>query len=136
MKKGAPKSAQDDDVHDHHLDAPHSERKPRGSLPSRDKGNRTERALVRVLQDHAFAAERIPLSGAAGGRYAGDLAVPLLGLDRRVEVKCRGTGFAQLYKWLAEHDLLVVKRDRDEPLVLLPMSLAIERAKAAVWGRA
>jgi hypothetical protein len=108
---------------------------PRGGRRSRDKGNRTERAIVRLLQDHAFAAERIPLSGGAGGRYAGDLTVPVLGLDRRVEVKCRSGGFAQLYRWLANRDLLIVKRDRDEPLVVLPISLAIEIAKAAERGR-
>ena len=33
-------------------------------------------------------------------------------------------------------DMLIVKRDRDEPLVVLPMSLAIEIAKAAERGRA
>jgi hypothetical protein len=113
-----------------------SERNPRGGKRSRDKGNRTERALVRVLQYHGFAAERIPLSGAAGGSFTGDITVPLLGLDRRVEVKCRGTGFGQLYGWLAGADMLIVKRDRDEMLVVLPMSLAIEIAKAAERGRA
>ena len=51
---------------------------------------------MRVLQDQGFAAERIPLSGAAGGRFTGDITVPVLGRDRRVEVKCRDTGFGQL----------------------------------------
>jgi hypothetical protein len=72
---------------------------------------------------------------AAGGKFAGDISVPVLGLDRRVEVKCRGTGFAQLYKWLAGADMLVVKRDRDEPLVILSLRLAVEIAKAAERGR-
>jgi Holliday junction resolvase len=103
----------------------------KGGRGSRDKGNRAERAIVRLLQDHGFAAERIPLSGAAGGRYAGDLTVPVLGLDRRVEVKCRGNGFATLYRWLENRDLLVVRADRRELLVVVPMSLAIEIAKAA-----
>jgi hypothetical protein len=66
-----------------------SERQAGGGRRSRDKGNRAERALVRALQDHGFAAERVPLSGAAGGKFAGDVTVPLMGLDRRVEVKCR-----------------------------------------------
>jgi Holliday junction resolvase len=52
----------------------------------RRKGNRVERTIVRVLQDHGFAAERVPLSGAARGRFGGDVSVPLLGRDRRVEV--------------------------------------------------
>jgi hypothetical protein len=31
----------------------------------------------------------VPLSGAAGGEWSGDIHVPLLGRARRVEVKCR-----------------------------------------------
>jgi len=98
---------------------------------SRDKGNRTERAIVALLQGHGFAAERVPLSGAARGRFGGDVSVPLLGVDRRVEVKCRADGFAELYKWLADHDFLVVKRDRDEPLVVMRLSEAARIAALA-----
>jgi hypothetical protein len=103
---------------------------------SRDKGNRAERTLVRFLQDHAFAAERVPLSGSAGGRFVGDVSVPVLGIDRLVEVKCRGNGFRELYAWLHCRDLLVLKADRREPLVVLPLRLAVEIAGAAERGRA
>jgi Holliday junction resolvase len=34
-----------------------------GGRASRQKGDRAERAIVKVLQDHGFAAERVPLSG-------------------------------------------------------------------------
>jgi hypothetical protein len=102
-----------------------------GGRASRNKGNRAERALVRLLQENGFAAERVPLSGAAGGSYLGDLTVPLLGVDRVVEVKVRARGFAQLYDWLADRDLLVVKADRREPLVVVPLKLAIQIARAA-----
>ena len=37
----------------------------------------------------------------------------------------------QIYSWLENRDLLVVKGDRREMLVVLPMRLAIEIAKAA-----
>src|SRR5215469_6127009 len=97
----------------------------------RRKGDRSERALVKFLQAHGFAAERIPLSGAAGGSFIGDLSVPLLGLDRTVEVKVRGTGFRQLYDWLEARDLLIVRADRREPLAVLPLKLAAEIAAAA-----
>jgi hypothetical protein len=102
-----------------------------GRRASRDKGNRIERALVHALQDAGFAAERVPLSGAARGRFGGDLSVPLLGIDRRVEVKCRGNGFRQLYAWLDGADLLIVRADHCEPLVMLPVKLAVEIATAA-----
>jgi Holliday junction resolvase len=103
----------------------------KGGKRSREKGNRTERALVRFLQEHGFGAERVPLSGAAGGSYLGDLTVPLLGVDRVVEVKARADGFRELYKWLEQRDVLVVKADRREPLVILPLRLAAVIARAA-----
>src|SRR5215471_12715029 len=102
-----------------------------GGRASRQKGNRAERALVAFLQDHGFAAERVPLSGAQRGRFGGDLSVPLLGLDRRIEVKCRGRGFQQLYAWLVGHDFLIVKADRSEPLVVVPLRFAVEIAAIA-----
>jgi Holliday junction resolvase len=99
---------------------------------SRDKGNRAERLLVRILQAHGLAAERIPLSGAAGGRFSGDVSVPLLGVDRRVEVKVRGHGFGQLYRWLDGADILVVRADRRQPLIVMPLNnLAVEIAVLA-----
>jgi Holliday junction resolvase len=102
-----------------------------GGRASRQKGNRTERAIVRLLQETGFAAERVPLSGAARGRFGGDVSVPLLGIDRRVEVKCRGEGFRELYKWLDGADFLIVKADRREPLVVLTLRRAVEIAQAA-----
>jgi Holliday junction resolvase len=102
-----------------------------GGRASRDKGNRLERALVRVLQSAGFASERVPLSGSAGGRYTSDLTTPLLGRDLRVEAKARGHGFQQLYAWLDGADLLVVKADRLQPLVVVPLKLAIEIAQVA-----
>ena len=35
------------------------------------------------------------------------------------ECKCRGAAFCNLYKWLQGYDFLVVKRDRDEPLIII-----------------
>ena len=87
-----------------------------GGRASRQKGNRTERAIVRLLQERGFAAERVPLSGAARGRFGGDVSVPLLGVNRHVEVKCRADGFRELYRWLDGADLLVVRADQSPPL--------------------
>jgi len=103
----------------------------RGGRASRDKGNRGERAVVRFLQGRGFAAERVPLSGAARGRFGGDVSIPLLGTDRRIEVKCRNNGFRQLYDWLEGHDFLIVRADRCEPLVVIPLKLAAEIAMVA-----
>ena len=95
---------------------------------SRDKGVRTERAIVRLLQAQGIAVPKI------GGIYnpGTDISMSFLGTDTTIEVKRRGTGFAQLYDWLNDRDVLIGKADRQEPLVVLRMSLAAEIAKAGV----
>jgi hypothetical protein len=89
------------------------------SRHSRDKGARIEREIVNLHRTAGIAAQRVPLSGAAGGLFTGDLVVDGLG---RAEVKARadGAGFALLERWLADHDGLFLRRDRAQPLVLLP----------------
>jgi Holliday junction resolvase len=104
----------------------------RGGRRSRDKGNRAERAIVAFLQNNGFAAERVPLSGSVGGRYIGDVTIPLLGRDMCAEVKVRAYGFGQLYAWLDGRQILIVRQDRREPLVVLPLRLAAEVASHAV----
>ncbi|WP_338830179.1 putative PDDEXK endonuclease [Bradyrhizobium sp. 27S5] len=103
----------------------------KGGRASRDKGNRAERAIVKFLQDRGFAAERVPLSGSAGGSFVGDVTIPVLDVDRVAEVKCRANGFRELYRWLEARDLLIVRADRNVPLVVLPLKLAAEIASAA-----
>jgi hypothetical protein len=71
-------------------------------------------------------AKRVPLSGAA--RYQGnrsDVDVYAFGPDAAplvCEVKARsnGEGFATLERWLGDADALFLRRDRAEPLVVLP----------------
>ena len=43
---------------------------------SRSKGARTERSIVNALKASGIAAVRVPLSGAVGGRFAGDEPAP------------------------------------------------------------
>ena len=69
----------------------------------RPKGDLCEREFARLT-----GGVRAPLSGTAGGDFAGDVQV--LGLTW--EVKARGDGFHQLYAWLAAHDALALKADR------------------------
>jgi Holliday junction resolvase len=100
---------------------------------SRNKGVRTERSIVNALQANGIAAVRVPLSGAAaaGDRFTGDIVLPLMGRDLCVEVKARADGFRELYCWLNQRDVLIVKADRQEPLVILRLSLPAEIAKLA-----
>ncbi len=99
---------------------------------SRSKGARTERCIVKLLKTSGIAAVRVPLSGAVGGRFAGDIVLPLLGRELCVEVKARADGFRELYCWLDGRDVLIVKADRQEPLVVVRLSLAAEIARLAV----
>jgi hypothetical protein len=49
-----------------------------------------------------------------------------------IECKARAEGFRGLYSWLQERDLLVLKADRREPLVVVRVSLAAEIARRTV----
>jgi hypothetical protein len=97
------------------------------SAKSRRKGARAELALARLLQDHGFAAEKISRMYKRGP----DLSVPLLGVDRSVEIKIRSNGFRELYSWLDGADLLIIRSDTQTPLAVVPLRLAIEIARAA-----
>jgi hypothetical protein len=114
------------------------------AAPARPSPDHREREIVRALQAKGFAAARVPLSGAVGGRFSGDVVLPLLGRDLCVEVKARADGFCELYSWLAHRDVLIVKADRQPPLVVVRLALASEVAgysggarpglKARGWG--
>lgn len=82
---------------------------------SRDKGYRLEHELVLKLKEMGFKAERIPLSGGAGGSFSGDLIIN----GKRAEVKGRAQGFKEIYKWLESVDYLLIRADRQEWLVVM-----------------
>ena len=71
-------------------------------------------------------AERYPLSGASRFRGSGhDIDLYPFGRDAApfvAEVKARGngSGFTQLEKWLGDYQVLFLRRDRADPLVVLP----------------
>lgn len=83
----------------------------------RDKGARREREFAKLV-----GGERVPLSGAAGGSYTGD--VKALGLTW--ECKTRKNGFKQLYDWLEGKDALAIKADRKEWLAVIPVKKLLQ----------
>jgi Holliday junction resolvase len=98
----------------------------------RRKGDRVELELVARHKALGVHAERYPLSGASRFRGSGhDLDVYAFGREEAplvAEVKARkdGGGFVQLERWLGEFDVLFLRRNHADPLVVLPWR---------VWGR-
>jgi hypothetical protein len=99
---------------------------------SRDKGVGTERAIVCLLQASGIEASKISGAWLPGA----DLRLSILGVGRTVEVKCRAGGFRTREDWLEHRAVLVVKADRQAPLVVLRMALAAESAKTSTVRRA
>jgi hypothetical protein len=52
--------------------------------------------------------------------------LPLRGRELVCEVKHHGAAFKRIYAWLIDRDLLLIKADHREVLVLLPLTLAAE----------
>ena len=105
----------------------------------RRKGLCCEREIVRWHVDAGIHAERYPLSGASRFRDSGhDVDVYAFGRDAAplvAEIKARkdGAGFAQLERWLGEYDLLFLRRNNADPMVLLPWrTWAALRARKAM----
>jgi len=98
----------------------------RGGRSPRRKGDRGEREIVGRHLALNVHSERVPHSSAM--RYRGhgaDVDVYAFGpqecplVSERKSRKASG-GFVQLERWLGENDLLFLRRDHAEPLVLLP----------------
>jgi len=71
------------------------------------KGSRVEREMVHAHRRAGIEASRMPLSGAAGGEFSGDIKLTIVHaglppLELRGEIKARrgGEGFKVLEGWL------------------------------------
>src|SRR3990172_9703721 len=70
--------------------------------------------------------ERVPLSGRMGGKYQGDLCIP--SIEHRefiLECKARrnGSGFKMIEDWIEGKDLLFIRRNNQEDLVVMPLNI-------------
>lgn len=106
----------------------------------RAKGNSIEREIVKLHQDIGVHAERYPLSGASRFRGQGhDVDIYAFGVDEAplvAEVKGRkgADGFRLLGRWLGDHDVLFLRRNRCEPLAVLPWRIWQRLLKEASNG--
>lgn len=82
------------------------------------KGYRVENEIEKAFTSSGVNAKRIPLSGSTDFAK-GDVQIVLKDRVLTAEVKARKDGFKQIYEWLDDKDLLVIKADRKEPLVVL-----------------
>jgi hypothetical protein len=96
-----------------------------GAKHSRN-GKLYEREIVDRHKAIGIHAERYPLSGASRFRGGGhDVDLYLWGREEApavCEVKKRkdGSGFTTLERWLGEFDLLFLRRNHADPLVVVP----------------
>ena len=70
---------------------------------SKNKGSRTELEFSKLTGGY-----KIPLSGALGGVFKGDVEA----LNLRWECKARKDGFKQIYTWLNGVDAVALKAGR------------------------
>ena len=96
---------------------------------SRAKGDRFEVQVVHACQAGGIPAQRVPLSGAAGGMFGGDIQVETRAGRQKLECKSRARAWKDLYGWIEGNYALAIKRDRSEPLVVLRLSDFISLAK-------
>src|SRR4051794_7103893 len=106
------------------------------------KGDRIEREIVELHGAMGIRAERYPLSGASRFRGSGhDVDIYLFGADEApitAEVKARkdGAGFVTLENWIGEYDALFLRKDRTDPMVLIPWRGWAQLVERAGRGRA
>jgi len=102
-----------------------------GGKFAKQKGDRFERECVEAFIKYGLWAERVPLSGAAGGSFGSDIQVtdPIEGGTVKYECKSRANAWKDLYGWLAPPDVhaLLIKRDRSEPLIVMTLKDYLER---------
>ena len=94
---------------------------------SYEKGQRIEREIIARHAEIDVHCERVPLSGATGYKGGVDVDVYMFGRDAAPmisEVKSRadGAGFRLLERWMGDAEMLFLRRDRAEPIVVLPWS--------------
>lgn len=94
----------------------------------RRKGYRVEHEIEQMFRQMGINARRVPLSGSADF-VKGDVQIVLKNKILTAEVKARKDGFRQIYNWLDNKDLLIIKADRKEPLVVLRLKNCIEFLK-------
>ncbi len=96
---------------------------------SSQKGYRGEREAVKFFEAAGFKAKRRPISG-GGSESLADVIVERDGEHFEVEVKRRKDGWRNFYKWLEHADILYLRADRKEPLIVLTKEAFLKLCKS------
>ena len=105
----------------------------------RQKGNRVEREIAKLLTDAGIPTRRVVGSGAYGKideRLQGDLQIGTLPdghwfLTGEVKARKDGAGFAILSRWLGDNDVLILKKNNVDPMVALSWTTFVSLLEAA-----
>jgi hypothetical protein len=93
---------------------------------SRRKGARIELEVLHQLQDAGIVTDKL----SAMYKKTHDLQVVLFNHIMAMEIKSRANGFKTIYDWLEPVDLLALRADRKETLVVIPISTLIKLIKS------
>jgi hypothetical protein len=92
-----------------------------GGRSSREKGIRAERQIVELFRQAGLEAYRIPLSGSVAG-FKSDVELRIGAKRLHLESKVRGGRFSMIYRWLFGADALVIKKDCNQPLIVMRLT--------------
>ena len=101
---------------------------------SRNKGARFEREVVNLIAGSGIKSMRVPLSGSTWMK--GDVKVEIGKKSFTLECKARSSGFKFLYDNLGVNDALVLKSDRQQPLIVMSLSqllAVVKEVEREIW---
>jgi Holliday junction resolvase len=98
-----------------------------GKAP-RQKGNRLERQIVNWLKESELDAFRVPYSGSMAN-FKGDVQIKTKHHRFTAEAKSRSGGFKFLYDNLGINNFLIIRKDREKPLVIMDFNQFLELMK-------
>lgn len=100
--------------------------------PSKRKGVAYETEITKDFQEIGCAAEKVPLSGAVKtNKFDHDVTAPIMGADRKIECKIRKDGYRELYKHLAENDILAHRSNNRSSLVTMRLDFFLQVLRRA-----
>jgi hypothetical protein len=87
---------------------------------SKLKGTRIENVIVALHKEAGIRCRRVPLSGALGGDFSGDLNIgPSLEFLGEVKSRKTGSGFKTISKWLGANDFLFLHSNYKRPMIVM-----------------